>query len=370
MQASIDWQSASRQTAGPCSGAPGPNRQAASRLARGCAFVLLSSRRTRPKPLAVRPNCLEASRPAANRALLRLGSPPATPGFSAHGASCDWRPRTELSGLHPPQSALATLGRPPPSQGLPAPCPRVGPPGCWPPAGGGASARGHSHDGGLPTEAPRVPAHARRSQAGLVGAGEQGSSLPGPASDLRGLLFLPPLRREREPPQAPVPRGDAQGAAELPPSLALPLRSPPSEFAWAWFRVLVSAGGADLSGMPVCPLARSSRFLAISQVLQTSQLQAQVLPSEARRHGIRLLLRHCVCSARRLRRLRSRGNLRLDWLLHAASRRCRTRAGSARPRDPTDPAAGDRRGAHGEIGAPGAGGAAAAVRAQGACGGV
>ncbi len=67
-----------------------------------------------PRPLAVRPDCLEASRSAEHRALLRLGSPPATPGLSAHGESCNWRPPTESSGLPPQRSAPETRARPPP----------------------------------------------------------------------------------------------------------------------------------------------------------------------------------------------------------------------------------------------------------------
>ncbi len=50
-------------------------------------------------------------------------------------------------------------------------------------------------------------------------------------------------------------------------------------------------------------------------------LQEQWLRSEARRHGLRPLIRYCVGSVGRLRLLCSRGNLRLDWLLPAASRR-------------------------------------------------
>ncbi len=49
-------------------------------------------------------------------------------------------------------------------------------------------------------------------------------------------------------------------------------------------------------------------------------LQYQVLPSAARQHGLRPLIRCFVGSARRLRRLFSRSNLWLDWLLHAGSR--------------------------------------------------
>ena len=54
-------------------------------------------------------------------------------------------------------------------------------------------------------------------------------------------------------------------------------------------------------------------------------LQYQLLPGEARRHGLRPLIRHFVCtvgrvvrSGRRQKLLLGRGNLRLDWLLHAA----------------------------------------------------
>ncbi len=56
-------------------------------------------------------------------------------------------------------------------------------------------------------------------------------------------------------------------------------------------------------------------------------LQYQALPSEARQHGLRPLIRYFVCSvgrltrsARRLRLLCSRSNLWLDWLLPAGSR--------------------------------------------------
>ncbi len=56
-------------------------------------------------------------------------------------------------------------------------------------------------------------------------------------------------------------------------------------------------------------------------------LQYQALPDAARQHGLRPLIRYFVCSvgrltrsARRLRLLFSRGNLWLDWLLHAGSR--------------------------------------------------
>ncbi len=49
-------------------------------------------------------------------------------------------------------------------------------------------------------------------------------------------------------------------------------------------------------------------------------LPYQVLPSAARQHGLRPLIRYCVGSARRLRLLCSRSNLWLDWLLPAASR--------------------------------------------------
>ncbi len=74
---------------------------------------------------------------------------------------------------------------------------------------------------------------------------------------------------------------------------------------------------------------------------QSFYLDTQIAPlrrrlqNQARRHGLRPLIRYCVgsvgrltCSARRLTLLCSRGNLRWDGLLHAASR---TRAGSARP---------------------------------------
>ena len=95
---------------------------------------------------------------------------------------------------------------------------------------------GHPPDGGLTARAPGAPGHALRSQAGLVGAGEQGSPLLGPAKDIGELFVFPPLpssgmvpggaplgplRGESEPPQAPAHRGDAQDAAKLlPPSLA------------------------------------------------------------------------------------------------------------------------------------------------------
>ncbi len=65
----------------------------------------------------------------------------------------------------------------------------------------------------------------------------------------------------------------------------------------------------------------------IAQLLRR-RLQYQVLPSAARQPGLRPLIRYCegsvgrlTRSARRLRLLCSRSNLRLDWLLHAASRR-------------------------------------------------
>ncbi len=45
-------------------------------------------------------------------------------------------------------------------------------------------------------------------------------------------------------------------------------------------------------------------------------LPCQVLPSEARQHGLQPLIRYFASS---VGRLRSRSNLRLDWLLHAAS---------------------------------------------------
>ncbi len=55
------------------------------------------------------------------------------------------------------------------------------------------------------------------------------------------------------------------------------------------------------------------------------RLQYQLLPGEARRHGLRPLIRHCVRtvgrvvrSGRRQKLLPRRGNLRPDWLLHAA----------------------------------------------------
>ncbi len=57
-------------------------------------------------------------------------------------------------------------------------------------------------------------------------------------------------------------------------------------------------------------------------------LQYQALPSAARQHGLRPLIRCFVCSvgrltrsARRLRLLCSKSNLWVDWLLHAGSRR-------------------------------------------------
>ncbi len=52
---------------------------------------------------------------------------------------------------------------------------------------------------------------------------------------------------------------------------------------------------------------------------QLRLLPEQVLPSEAQQPGLRPLIRYCVCSVWRL--LCSRSNLRLDGLLHAASRR-------------------------------------------------
>ncbi len=58
----------------------------------------------------------------------------------------------------------------------------------------------------------------------------------------------------------------------------------------------------------------------IGQLLQLL-LPYQALPSAARQHGLRPLIRYCVGSVGRLRRLCSRSNLRLDWLLPAASRR-------------------------------------------------
>ncbi len=48
-------------------------------------------------------------------------------------------------------------------------------------------------------------------------------------------------------------------------------------------------------------------------------LQYQALPSAARQHGLRPLIRYCVGSVGRL--LCSRSNLWWDWLLPAASRR-------------------------------------------------
>ena len=56
-------------------------------------------------------------------------------------------------------------------------------------------------------------------------------------------------------------------------------------------------------------------------------LQYQLLPGEARQHGLRPLIRHCVRtvgrvaqSGRRQKLLPGRGNLRLDWLLYAAGK--------------------------------------------------
>ncbi len=55
-------------------------------------------------------------------------------------------------------------------------------------------------------------------------------------------------------------------------------------------------------------------------------LQYQTLPAAARQHGLRPLIRYCVCSVGRLTRsarrlLFSKSNLWVNWLLHAASRR-------------------------------------------------
>ncbi len=93
------------------------------------------------------------------------------------------------------------------------------------------------------------------------------------------------------------------------------------------------------------PLARgASGFYLGAQIAQLRRrLQYQGLPSAARQHRLRPLIRYFVGSVGRLthsarRRLCSRGNLRLDGLLPAASR---ARAGAARP----GPPAGDRRGA-------------------------
>ncbi len=72
--------------------------------------------------------------------------------------------------------------------------------------------------------------------------------------------------------------------------------------------------------------AAQQGFYLGGQIAQL-QLPYQMLPDEARQPGLRPLIRYCVGSvgrltrsARRLRRLCSRSNLRLDWLLHAASR--------------------------------------------------
>ncbi len=52
---------------------------------------------------------------------------------------------------------------------------------------------GHPPDGGLTARAPGAPGHALRSQAGLVGADEQGSPLLDTAKDLGKLWVFPPL---------------------------------------------------------------------------------------------------------------------------------------------------------------------------------
>ena len=56
-------------------------------------------------------------------------------------------------------------------------------------------------------------------------------------------------------------------------------------------------------------------------------VQSQLLPEQARQHGLRPLIRDFVqtagrltCSGRRLRMLLGRGNLRLSWLMHAADK--------------------------------------------------
>ncbi len=79
---------------------------------------------------------------------------------------------------------------------------------------------------------------------------------------------------------------------------------------------------------PPCrsPAANQGFYLG-GQIAQLQLLQYQALPSAARQPGLRPLIRHFVCSARRLRLLCSRSNLWLDWLLHAGSR---ARAGPAR----------------------------------------
>ncbi len=79
--------------------------------------------------------------------------------------------------------------------------------------------------------------------------------------------------------------------------------------------------------------AAQQGFSLGGQIAQLRLLPYQVLPSEARQHGLRPLIRYCVGSvgrltrsARRLRLLFSKSNLRLDWLLPTAQ--------AIRPRNP------------------------------------
>ncbi len=59
-----------------------------------------------------------------------------------------------------------------------------------------------------------------------------------------------------------------------PKGLAHSLRGPPSELEFALSGVLVYDDDADPSNVPVCPWVRSSRSLAIPQVLHASQAEA------------------------------------------------------------------------------------------------
>ncbi len=70
---------------------------------------------------------------------------------------------------------------------------------------------------------------------------------------------------------------------------------------------------------PPCHSPATQQGFHLDAGIAQQLLPHQVLPSAARQHGLRPLTQYCVCSALRL--LFSRGNLRLDWLPHAASRR-------------------------------------------------
>ncbi len=91
-----------------------------------------------------------------------------------------------------------------------------------------------------------------------------------------------------------------------------------------------AAEGPGLHPPPCRPHAAHQGFYLGARIAQLllRRRPDQVLPDEARQPGLRPLIRYCVGSvgrrmrsARRLRLLCSRSNLRWDWLLHAASRR-------------------------------------------------